>query len=91
MELKKANLSSQMVRYIDSQNYTLTDCYKRHSIRKQVAFDMCLNIMRNVKGHKLKIVSYNSQIFTVGFYGYINNQLNFFYITPTKCLHMPLT
>ena len=91
MELKKANLTEQLKRYVESENYTLKDCYSKHSISKQVAFDMCENIMKNVKGHKLKIISYNSHMFTVGFYGYINNQLNFFYITKTKCLHMPLT
>lgn len=90
MILKKKNLLNELIRYIDSDKYTLQDCYKKPSIYKKEAFENCKRIMNDVKGHKMKIVSYNGFIFTVGFYGYINNRLNFFYITPEKVLHMPL-
>lgn len=67
-----------------SIKFALTDCYKNPSSNKFIALAKCHEFMRHYDGFDLRIISFNSFVFTVGFFGYINNELNFFYITSDK-------
>ena len=68
-------------RYIQSNNYTLEQCYCNHSRAKQNAFDYCRELEYQNHGYNLKIIGFNSQTFSVGFIGEIGNKKAFFYIT----------
>lgn len=76
-------------RYQQSTDYTLDSVYGKYSIYKKRAFEWCEDVMKNHKGFSLKIISYNTCIFTCGFEFFDENGKRFFcYITPSyirKC------
>lgn len=55
------------------QNYKMSwmcelyDCYNSFSRAKVNAMAYCENLMHELNGHGLRIVSYNQNVFTVGF------------------------
>lgn len=67
--------------YTKSNLYCLSDCYGTHSRNKENAFQYCLSLKEAYNGIQLRIISYNSQCFSVGFIGEIDGQRAFFYIT----------
>lgn len=62
---------------------SLHDCYTRPSESKHHAFERCKAIANRYDGQGIKILSFNTFRFTVGFYGDINGRKAFFYITPS--------
>ncbi len=67
--------------YLQSSYYNLYDCYNQPSYYKIQALEYCKKLMKKYNGKSLKIIGYNSQTFSVGFVGEIDNKEAFFYIT----------
>ncbi len=78
---KKQQIKQAYEHYKKSNYYELSDCYGSYSTAKARAFKYCENLMTSHKGHSLKIISFNSNFFSVGFIGYIDDKEAFFYIT----------
>ena len=74
--LKRAYIS-----YLASTYRSLNDCYVNASGEKHTAFDYCLHLENKYNGENLKIISFNTFSFSVGFVGFINDRKAFFYIT----------
>lgn len=74
-------IKAQYYQHDKSRLYSLNDCYRNASYNKQCAFNRCLELCRKYDGRHLKIISYNTMQFTVGFIGEIDNKTAFFYIT----------
>ena len=53
--------------YLSSNMTELYDCYNSFSRAKVNAMEYCRNLMYELKGHGLRIISYNQNVFTVGF------------------------
>lgn len=83
-------IKSAYERHQNSRLYELNDCYKNPSTNKFDVFAIHRDIMRQYEGFDFRIISYNTFVFTVGFFGYINNRLNFFYITPDHIRYMEI-
>lgn len=77
----KAVMDIAYSRYLDSNLTSLGQCYDDYSDFKRIAFDYARGVMAKYNGKCLKIISYNNQMFTVGFIGYIDGLKAFFYIT----------
>ena len=54
-------------RYINSHVSFLWECYNNYSPRKSEAMEYCKRLMHELNGWGLRIVSYNCNVFTVGF------------------------
>lgn len=67
--------------YIKSNLYTLNDCYTNASYYKQIAYNRCRDLVKEYNGRQSRIIGYNSQTFSFGFIGTINEKPAFFYIT----------
>lgn len=69
--------------YLNSTDYNLWDVYGTFSQNKIRAFESCRQLMFRLGGHDLRILSHNSQAFTVGF-EFVDKEtgvLRFAYIT----------
>lgn len=53
--------------YINSNATDLDDVYSNYSIYKARAYNRCRDLMLDMNGWGLRILSHNSQAFTVGF------------------------
>ena len=53
--------------YNNSWDYSLYDVYGHYSEYKYNAMEYCRNLMNDLNGYNLKIISHNSMQFTVGF------------------------
>lgn len=53
--------------YRNSYDARLSDVYTSYSVYKKNAYNRCVELMHNLGGWGLAIISYNSQAFTVGF------------------------
>lgn len=85
MELVRLNKQMQgaMRMHKMSNTYSLYDCYNSHSYAKERAYNYCCNLYSKLNGYDFKIISYNTNQFSVGFY-YKNendNTTRFVYIT----------
>ena len=71
--------------YNNSTAYELRNVYRSWSDKKQAAFENCCKACANHGGQGLRIISANTNIFTVG-YIYIDdsNNTHFVYITPAS-------
>ena len=68
--------------YKKSNGFTLYDIYRTHSHEKAKAFAYCVALCKQYNGECLKIVSYNQNMFTMGFtYTNDNGEKMFVYIT----------
>lgn len=54
-------------RYINSHTSFLWECYNHYSPRKSEAMEYCKRLMHKLNGWGLRIISYNCNVFTVGF------------------------
>ncbi len=81
LHCKTKQLKNAYRDYLKSTNNHLNDCYNNCSYYKQKAFWYCQDLVKKYDGSALKIIGYNSQTFSAGFIGYINNKKAFFYIT----------
>ena len=70
--------------YLQSTSYNLNDVYGSYSKAKARAWDNCVEQMYLDGGYNLKIISSNSQIFTVGYTVKNDDEVAIVYITPTK-------
>jgi len=86
MEQVKFNNKMQELfkRYKASSDYSLNDIYKSFSSYKQNAYNDCVKLMDKHNGDTLRIIGYNSSVFSVGFM-FTNEQKQkcFAYITHT--------
>ena len=65
---------------------SLDEVYGRYSAKKKEAFEYCRNLMMKYNGWGLKILSYNTFMFTAGF-EFTDEEtgaINIMYITPSK-------
>lgn len=53
--------------YLSSSMTELYDCYNSFSRAKVNAMEYCKGLMYGLNGHGLRIISYNQNVFTVGF------------------------
>ena len=60
-------MKSAYARYLNSNLFNLWQCYDKYSQAKANAMDYCMRLMCELNGHDLRIVSYNCNVFTVGF------------------------
>ena len=68
-----------------SPYYDLHCVYKKYSVHKERAWKYCVDLCKKFDGENLRIISYNTNIFTVGF-SYIDKETGiemFCYITPS--------
>lgn len=78
-------------RYLNSELSNLWECYGKYSRAKADAMDYCKRLMYELNGHGLRIVSYNCNVFTVGFtFTNENNEKCFAYITRDHDRYMKL-
>lgn len=71
-------------RYSKSDLYTLHHAYGRPSYAKENAWNYCIDLMRKYDGYGLKVISYNTFMFTAGFM-FTDKEtgvLQFMFITP---------
>lgn len=68
--------------YYNSTITELGECYHTFSERKRQAYKDCVHQYLEDDGQNFRIVSYNTNIFTVGYT--IDNGNKLVYITPTK-------
>ena len=54
-------------RYENSKDYTLYHAYNKPSTAKTSAWNYCMNLMSKYNGYGLKVISYNTFMFTAGF------------------------
>ena len=53
--------------YCGSSNRTLSDVYGRYSTAKDNAYNYCVDLMEKFEGNDLRIISYNTFMFSAGF------------------------
>lgn len=73
--------------YNRSSDYNLHDVYKTsYSYKKEQAFDYCKELCNEYNGRDLRIISYNTFIFTAGFIynDKIEGVIKFMFITPSN-------
>ena len=70
--------------YIRSDKYNLHECYKSFSDRKWCAYKHVVNELLQDNGEGLKILSYNTFMFTAGYLVKIGEDKYLVRITPTK-------
>lgn len=68
-------------RFLTSTHTELLDCYARPSKAKYEAFRRCISLARLFNYNRHRILAYNSNTFSFGFTGVIDNKPAFFYIT----------
>ncbi len=74
----------QIPLYLRSRAFRLSDVYADYSSKKAHAFNYCVELMHKYNGFDLKIVSYNTFMFTAGFlYHDKNGDLMYMHITPS--------
>lgn len=68
----------------------LYDIYGSYSRAKENDMLRCRHLMSIYKGTDLRILSWNTFMFTVGFYGVYDGKQAFFYITPYNdyCMYL---
>lgn len=83
--MQKVKLNKQMQGAINSHKmsntYSLSDCYNSYSYAKERAYNYCRNLYNEYNGYDFKIISYNTNQFSVGFYCDFDDKTNFVYIT----------
>lgn len=67
--------------YLNSNKRRLSDCYAHNSVAKDRAYSYCLELKHKYMGDDLRIIGYNMNKFSVGFIGWYNDRIAFFYIT----------
>lgn len=71
--------------YNNSTAYELRNVYRSWSDKKQAAFENCRRACADHGGQGLRIISANTNIFTVGYiYTDDSNNTHFVYITPAS-------
>lgn len=66
--LRGKKAEQYMRAYLTSKKYDLTDCYKYNSHAKDVAEMYVIQRMQDLNGYGYKIISYNTNCFTCGYY-----------------------
>lgn len=75
--------------YCGSSNRILSDVYGSYSTAKDNAYNYCVDLMEKYNGNDLRIISYNTFMFSAGFtFEVLDNETNevrraFCYITPS--------
>lgn len=75
--------------YCRSSHRTLSDVYGRYSTAKDNAYNYCVDLMEKYNGNDLRIISYNTFMFSAGFtFEVLDSETNevkraFCYITPS--------
>lgn len=70
--------------YINSEHIFLEDVYNSHSYYKQIAYNQCHKFFEDAEGVSFRIISYNSQQFSVGFVVEDEN-FNDYLVIITRC------
>lgn len=80
---QKRTAKGNINRYKASDLYSLYCAYAKPSIRKINAWEYCVNLMNKMGGFGLKIISYNTFMFTAAFvFDDENGVEKMMYITP---------
>lgn len=82
---KIRNARNHYTQYLNSRLYSLDHCYGRYSGRKASAWEYCRDQEMLFSGWNLKVITYNTNIFTAGFTydDPVTGRRMFRYITPT--------
>ena len=81
---KTETLKQAYRKYERSTNFCLADCYCNCSNAKHKAYDYCIRKEIEYNGYNGKIIGFNSNFFSYGFIGEIDEKTAFFYITHTQ-------
>ena len=76
--------------YNNSRLYSLNECYNNCSSRKWKAFKYCLDLKEKYNGKALKILSYNTFMFTAAFEFIEDGVEKLMYITPSYDRSFPI-
>ena len=80
--MTKKQIKSILERHNQSNLYSLDDCYSNYSVYKARAMEYCYKLFTEKNGYNLKILGYNCNTFSVGFYFEDENgNEKFMYIT----------
>ena len=74
-------MRSAYERFLVSMDWYLEDVYSSYSQAKRNAYEYCRDLYNKYNGERFRIVSFNQNVFTVGFIGTIEGHKAFFYIT----------
>ena len=74
LQCKTQNIKNQFEYYAKSQNHTLRDVYGSYSYQKEKAMNYCQELMKKYNGYGLKIISFNTFQFSVGFIAYLPDE-----------------
>ena len=66
--MTKQQIKSILERHNKSNNYSLDDCYTNYSVYKARAMAYCYKLFQEKNGYEFKILGYNCNTFSVGFY-----------------------
>lgn len=78
---KNKTIKEAYNRYLKSDICFLWECYGHCSRAKENAFEYCRGLVGKYNGGRGAIIGYNTNTFSYGFIGYIDNREAFFYIT----------
>lgn len=67
--------------YCQSNLRTLRDCYGSYSYAKETAYEACMYRCYKQQGSNMRIISFNSMQFTIGWIFQVNNERYFHYET----------
>ena len=72
--------------YLRSNLTTLKQCYNSWSWAKERAYNECKNRCAEMKGHDFRIISYNLNVFTIGYLYEKDNKTYLHYETNVNVL-----
>lgn len=81
VQCKRKFMYEKMREYKQSKLYNLYSCYNKVSDSKEIAYEYCLRLMDKYNGTDLRIIGYNTFVFSAGFIGEYEGRKAFFYIT----------
>ena len=77
---KSKRMAELYIKYLNSNLYTLDDCYKEYSYEKGNIFFENELVMLTMRGYNPKIVAYNTQFFSYAFLVVLDNKEAFVYM-----------
>lgn len=81
--MTRKELEANYKRYQNSSMYSLYDAYGRPSQKKYDAWKRCEVFCKECGGESLKVISYNTYVFTAGFVFVKDGKRMFMLITPS--------
>ena len=88
---QKRQAKARFLDWAQSDLYNLDCCYKSYSDAKDRAWRYCMDLCNRLGGCSLRVITYNTNIFTCGFeyYDTYTGKMCFMYITPNYNCAIP--